>query len=246
MNTTRLRMTGTALAIALASAALLTACGGDDDSGGGAISNEGNEELFTSSGFQEALDAAEEDAGDDAGVLQLQITEGGASFKLRDGEQATGFVYTGGELVDQEVEIIGGGSLEGQDFPLADIDAAAIDKIVDGVKTESGLGDVQVTVMTLEKSSLDGELGWVVNAEGDGRSGLVFNADLDGSNVTSPTGAIAGAEDEGDTGTTTPSGTSTDDGAPTAPGAGADEAQEVAQCVQDAQGDIAKIQECAK
>jgi hypothetical protein len=45
-----------------------------------------------------------------------------------------------------------------------------------------------VTVMTLERSAIDGNLGWTINAEGGGRTGLVYNADPDGSNVTSPLG----------------------------------------------------------
>jgi len=180
------------LALALTASVALAACGGDDDSGGGGISNEGNESLFTSAGFTAALSAVEEKAGSDAQVLEVEISAGGASFSLRDGEQATGFVYTGGEVEDLEVDVIGPGSLEGTDFPFSEIDAAAIDKIVAGVKTESGVEDIEVTVMTLEKAPTDGTLKWVVNAEGGGRTGLVFNAAPDGSNVTSLTGDIAG------------------------------------------------------
>ena len=88
--------------------------------------------------------------------------------------------------------MIGPGSLEGQDFPLSEIDPAAIDKIVSGVKQQAGVNDLKVTVMTLEKSTVDGQLKWTINAEGGGRTGLVYNAEPDGSNVTSPLGDIAG------------------------------------------------------
>jgi hypothetical protein len=177
-------------------------------------------------------------------VLQLQITSGGANFKLRDGEQATGFVYTGGEVVDAEVEIIGGGSIEGQDFPIADIDPAAIDKIVDGVAAESGIADIRVTVMTLEKGLSDGILKWTVSAEGGGRTGLVFNAALDGSNVSSPVGDIAGADDPG---TSTDPGTAQESVPPIAEDAPTPaDAQAIADCVAAAQGDITKIRECSE
>ena len=180
------------LIIGLAVSALaLAACGGDDDG----ISNEGNEDLFTTSGFQKAYDAVQEKAGENAQVLQLQITAGGADFKLRSGEQATGFVYTGGEVHDEKVDIIGPGSIEGQDFPFSEIDPAAIDKIVSGVKSASDINDIKVTVMTLEKSAVDGKLKWVVNAEGGGRTGLVYNAEPDGSNVTSPIAAASSITD---------------------------------------------------
>ena len=118
------------------SAVALAACGG-----GSGVSNEGNSELLTTAGFQKAYDAVKNEAGENAQALQVQVTEGGADFKLRNGEQATGFVYTGGDLHDEKVDVIGPGSLEGQDFPFSEIDPAAIDKIVSGVKDASGVSD---------------------------------------------------------------------------------------------------------
>src|SRR4029077_2505894 len=79
------------------------------------------------------------------------------------------------------------------DFPLSEVDPAAINKIVSGVKEKSGVNDLNVTVMTLAKSPVDGLLKWVINAEGGGRTGLVYNAEPDGSNVASPLGDIAGS-----------------------------------------------------
>ena len=168
-------------------------------------------------------------AGDNAQALQVQITEVGADFKLRNGEQATGFVYTGGDLHDEKVDVIGPGSLEGQDFPFTEVDPAAIDKIVSGVKQASGVNDLKVTVMTLEKSAVDGQLNWTINAEGGGRTGLVYNAEPDGSNVTSPLPDIAGSGSGGTS--TTPSGKTP---------------AEIAQCVQQAGTDVSKIQACAQ
>jgi hypothetical protein len=204
------------------SAVALAACGSS-----GGTSTSGNSDLFTSAGFQKANDAVKEKAGENAQALQVQITEGGADFKLRNGEQATGFVYTGGDLHDEKVDVIGPGSLEGQDFPFSEIDPAAIDKIVSGVKEKAGVNDLKVTVMTLEKSPVDGTLKWTINAEGGGRTGLVYNAEPDGSNVTSPLGGIAGAGS---------SGTSTSGKTPA----------EIAQCVQQAGTDVSKIQACAQ
>jgi hypothetical protein len=207
------------------SALTIAACGGGGDGGD---PTKANAELFTTAGFQKAYDAVTDEAGENATLLQAQITSGGADFKLRQGEQATGFVYSGGELHDEQVDVIGPGSLEGQDFPISDVDPAAVDKIVSGVESESGVSDIKVTVMTLEKSAVDGKLKWIVNAEGGGRTGLVYNADPDGSNVTSPLGGISG----GGAGTTA-----------TAPNGKS--AQEIAQCVQRAGTDVNKIQACA-
>jgi hypothetical protein len=212
------------------SAVALAACGGSSDS----VSNEGNSELFTTAGFQKAYDAVKDKAGENAQALQVQITEGGADFKLRNGEQATGFVYTGGAIHDEKVDVIGPGSLEGQDFPFSEIDPAAIDKIVSGVKEKAGVTDLKVTVMTLEKSQIDGNLKWTINAEGGGRTGLVYNAEPDGSNVTSPLGDIAGS---GSGGTSTGGGSST---------SGTKSPQDIATCVQQAGTDVAKIQACTQ
>jgi hypothetical protein len=211
---------------AVLSAVALAACG----SSGGTSTN-GNSDLFTSAGFQKANDAVTDKAGENAQALQVQITEGGADFKLRSGEQATGFVYTGGDLHDEKVDVIGPGSLEGQDFPFSEIDPAAIDKIVSGIKEQAGVSDLKVTVMTLEKSAVDGQLKWTINAEGGGRTGLVYNAEPDGSNVTSPLGDIAGSG----SGTTS---------TPTAPNGKTP--QEIANCVQKAGTDITKIQACTQ
>jgi hypothetical protein len=124
--------------------------------------------------------------------------------------------------------VIGPGSLEGQDFPFSEIDPAAINEIVDGVKQESGVSDLKVTVMTLEKSSVDGQLKWTINAEGGGRTGLVYNAEPDGANVTSPLGDIAGSNSGS---TSTSSGKSP---------------QEIANCIQQAGTDVSKIQACTQ
>jgi|tagenome__1003787_1003787.scaffolds.fasta_scaffold20957206_3 hypothetical protein len=212
------------------SAVALAACGGTG------TSTSGNEDLFTTTGFQKAYDAVTDKAGENAQALQLQITEGGADFKLRSGEQATGFVYTGGDLHDEDVNVVGTGSLDGQDFPFSEIDPAAIDKIVSGVKEKAGVNDLKLTVMTLEKSPVDGQLKWAINAEGGGRTGLVYNAEPDGSNVTSPLGDIAGSS------TGTPSTPSS--GGVTAPNGKTP--QQIADCIQQAGTDISKIQACTQ
>jgi hypothetical protein len=223
---------GLTIGLAL-SAVALAACGGSS----GGTSTSGNDDLFTTAGFTKAYDAVKDKAGENAQTLQVQITQGGADFKLRSGEQATGFVYTGGDLHDETVDIIGTGSLAGQDFPFSEIDPAAINQIISGVKENAGVSDLTVTVMTLEKSPVDGQLKWTINAEGGGRTGLVFNAEPDGSNVTSPLDDIPGS---GSGTTSTPS----SGGGVTAPNGKTP--QEIADCIRQAGTDVSKIQACTQ
>jgi hypothetical protein len=230
---------GLTIGLAL-SAIALAACGGSS----GGTSTNGNDDLFTTAGFQKAFDAVKDKAGENGQALQVQITEGGADFKLRNGEQATGFVYTGGDLHDEQVQVVGPGSLNGQDFPFSEIDPAAIDKIVTGVKSQGDVSDLKVTVMTLEKSPVDGQLKWTINAEGGGRTGLVYNADPDGSNVTNPLGGIAGAGSGTTSTSTSCGGSGSASGGVTAPNGKTP--AEIAQCVQQAGTDVSKIQACAQ
>jgi hypothetical protein len=226
--------------IGLALGALgIAACGGSS----GGTSTNGNDDLFTTAGFQKAFDAVTDKAGENATVLQVQVTSGGADFKLREGEQATGFVYTGGDLHDEKVDVVGPGSLEGQDYPIAQVDPAAIDKIVSGVESETGASDAKVTVMTLEKSAVDGQLKWTIIAEAGGRTALPYTAEPDGSNVKSAASGIAGAG----TPTSPPSTTPTTGGGSTGGyGANGKTPQEIAQCLQQAAGDVSKAQACVQ
>jgi hypothetical protein len=225
----------------------LAACGGGDSDSGDDVapSTSGNDDLFTTPGFTDALDAVSGQEGDDAPLLRIQVTSGGAEFQIRDGEQATGYIYSGGDLNPVDVEVIGTGSLEGEDFPLTEVDPAAIDKIDEGVQEASGVDDIKITVLTLEKSALDGKLRWVINAEGGGRTGLVYNADPDGSNVTSPTGDIPGSGDAGGDGSSDAGG-SGGGGDTGASGGSVPDAQALADCIQKAGGDVQKIQACTQ
>ena len=96
--------------------------------------------------------------------------------------------------------------------------------------------------MTLEKSAVDGQLKWTINAEGGGRTGLVYNAEPDGSNVTSPLGGIAGS------GTSTSGGgtSSSASGGITVTAPSGKTPQQITECIQKAGTDVSKIQACTQ
>jgi len=219
----------------------LAACGGSS----GGTSTNGNNELFTSAGFQKAYDAVKaKSSGKPA--LQVQITSGGAEFTLKEGDHATGFLYTGGDVHPETVQLVGPGTIEGQDFPLTETYVAAIDKINSALPSVSGIKDIKVKVLTLDKQNSEGTLRWTIVAEGGGRTDLPYTAEPDGSNVTSPLAGIGGAG----TGTT-PTGTSTSGGgaASTTGGVTAPNGktpQEIANCIQQAGTDVSKIQACTQ
>ncbi len=160
-------------------------CGGGDDSGGGSptLSAEPSEELLTSAGFEPALDAVAEKAGDDALVLQLQLSERGAVFRLIEGGEPSSLLYTGGgQLVEQEIEVLGTQLSPDDAFAVSDIDPAAIDRIADGVVQEAGEG-TELTGLTLEFVEGASEVVWTASARAEDGSAQVFSAELDGSGV---------------------------------------------------------------
>jgi hypothetical protein len=163
----------TAILAALALAAGLVACGGDDE-----VSNE---DLLTASGFETALEAVEGEAGDDAAALRVQVTAAGAEFRLLTEDGATAYAYSGGELAEVQVAVIAG-SLEGEEFPLSDVDPGAIDEIADGISDKLG-DDAALTALSLETAGLDGVPRWTVSAQAPDGSGEVFVAEPDGSEL---------------------------------------------------------------
>lgn len=151
------------LPVAIASAAI-AGCGGDERSGG---------ELLSGDGLERALDAVREEAGEDASLLRVQITDRGSEFQLA-GARPRGLIYTGEAL--QETEIVTAGGVAAAAFPLADVDPEAVERLIDGAEAQRD-GSFEPVAITLERSRLDGELRWTVN----GQDGGEFIAGPDGT-----------------------------------------------------------------
>ena len=225
------------IALAAGFAALaLAACGSSDSDSSSDDSSSGGGDQFTSAELAKNLDVVKSKAGDTAELLEVQITSGGTDYKVRDGEKATGYHFDPGstDAQDVQVDVIGSGSLENSAYPISEVDPAAVDKMLFDAPEVSGVSDFTPTVMTLSNSfSVSGEVQWTINGDGAGRTGLVLNAKPDGSGLSTPGGQV-------------PSGTDTSAGsATTVPGDVTEKAQDVAKCIQDANGDIDKIQACA-
>jgi hypothetical protein len=153
------------LPVAAIASLLIAACGGGEDPSG--------EELFSGDGFGRAHDAVREEAGADAPLLRVQVTDRGAEFQLL-GEEPRGLIYTGEAL--QETEILAPAGLAEAAFPLSEVDPEAIGRLVDSAKKQAG-GELTPVAVTLERSTLDGELRWTLNAQG----GLAYSAGPDGA-----------------------------------------------------------------
>jgi hypothetical protein len=238
------------LLLALAAALSLAACGGSDSDSGDS-STEGGGDQFTTAAFKETLDQVKADVGEDAELLDVQITSAGTDYKIRSGDQATGLHFDPGssDAQDVDVELIGSGAIEDNVFPISDVDPAAIDKMVEGAPAAIGVDDFEVTVMTLGLSfSGNGDVNWTINGDGSGRTALVLQADPDGSNLTAPGGAVGGSSstDTADPTATTDTGaTGGSDNPPPNSATGGGDSAAVLECIKNAAGDVAKIQACA-
>lgn len=160
----------TATAMVVAAGIALAACGEETV----------NENPFTSEGFGNAVEAIAEDAGEDTSLVQVQIKQGRALFKAREGDSVRVLVFPGDVFEPVGPEAVGE-TPGGEEFPLSDVDPEAVDRILEAVGEQSEVRGIEVSVMTLQRRA-DEELGWVIRAEGGGQR-LVLDADADGSDV---------------------------------------------------------------
>ena len=235
------------VAILAALALALAGCGGsdDEDESGGGDSEGGNERLFSSSGFGEALDAAGESAGDDAQVIAIEVTDRGAEFSLLSDGEASGLIYTNGQLADSELDVVGGAPGGADGFPLSDVDAGAVDAMVAGVAQASGVSGLEIVALALEPDE-SGNPRWTITATGGGGETLTYRAAPDGSDLVAADDATRGQAGSGGE-TDEPVAPEPAQPTPGAPGApSVADAQAALECVQAAEGDVEQLQECAK
>ena len=159
------------------------------DSSGSDPTKAGAESLFKRANFTKALGAVRAREGGGAPMLKIQVLPGQGEFQIKEGQRARGYRYDpkSGDLEKIKVQIVGPGSIEGEDFSLRRVPTDVTERLDRAVRAHKGL---HATVMTLERGTVDRQLRWTVNAEGNGRTGIVFNANADGSGIQQPGGNI--------------------------------------------------------
>jgi hypothetical protein len=190
-----------------------------------------SQSLYRAANFDAALTALEGHAGKNPELLEVDVMPYMAEFQIKDGQKAKGYRYyaKNGDMGEFKVKIVGGGSIEGSQFPYETIGAGVTERLA--ASTAEQAHDLKVTNMTIRREIVDGHLAWSVNAESDERTGLVFEADPDGSGLADATqralersGAQSGA----------------------AAGSAAKDATSQSDCLLEAAGDAAKVQACVE
>jgi hypothetical protein len=188
-----------------------------------------SDSLYSSDNFAKVYDQIKSKTGSDAQLLETRISPGNMEVQVRNGEKASGLSYniSDKQLVPQQVDLVGPGTLEGSSYPISKLRPDAPGRVAAAVRAKLG-GDAHVTNMTLKKDGVtQGKLKWVVNADAQGRTSLVYYVSPNGTKVT------------GSPGTTAPI-----PGASSVPSTGIPDTQKYTKCVTAAGGDPTKIQRC--
>jgi hypothetical protein len=179
---------------------------------------------FTGAGFSSALEKVTAEVGSGQQLTRLFINDVQTQFIVRRGEGVEAYSVRAdtGELVREEatVTISGNAKISDFAFSLDAVDPGVLDGMLAAARKQSGVADFEPTVVSLERAIPFGsrQLEWTINAQGGGRD-LLYRAAADGSGVRS----------EGE-------------GSPIAPAA--QQAEELNDCIQEANNDPDKIFAC--
>lgn len=149
------------------------------------VSSDIPEDPFSSESLRLATDLVRREVGGDAELTKLTINPVLTEFHVRQGNGARGFQLRAGEdkLQAVLVRVVGTGSLDEFSFPLSKVDPDSVDRMVAEAKRISGAGDFEPNVLALEKALVNKRLRWLITAEGGGRIGLTYIARPDGRRV---------------------------------------------------------------
>jgi hypothetical protein len=166
--------------------------------------------------------------GAGARLLALNVLPWMAEFRVAVGEGIKGYRwYAKNEsLVGFEEKISGSESIEPKKFALETVRPGITARLAAGVRER--VRGARVTNMSLDRDIIDRALEWSVVAETDTRTGLVFQARADGTGLADPS-------------TFSRRKNPARSGSQVIP----PDARRRIRCVQQAQGDTAKLQKCA-
>jgi hypothetical protein len=150
-----------------------------------------SQSLYRSANLQRAVEAVQGKVGSHAGLLELSVLPGQADFTLRNGEKAFGYRWDAGaqSLVPLTINVIGSGSLKGEDFPISQARPDSMSRIVAALAQQG----MTPTTMTLRRRVSDGLVRWAVSADGRGRTSVAYSADVSGGHVVNVEQAAASA-----------------------------------------------------
>jgi hypothetical protein len=147
---------------------------------------EPEQSLYRRENMAAAIRALRRKAGSRALLLKVTVLPYAVEWHLRKGERATGYQWFAKrkQLEPIQVNVIGTGSLDDEDFTLRRVSADVVAKLDARVRDEDA--QYSTTNLVLERVPPDAYLRWSINAEAEGRSGLVWNADPDGRGFADP------------------------------------------------------------
>ncbi len=161
MYTVRSRLIVRAVAVVVIVAAGVTAKIVLSHSGSASSSNPTNvsadQSLYRPANLQRAISAVEAKVGSRAGLLELSVLPGQADFTLRHGEKAFGYRWDASalSLAPLSINVVGSGSLNGQDFPLSQAQPTAMGKIAADLAHQG----MTASTMTLRRQASNGLVG---------------------------------------------------------------------------------------
>jgi hypothetical protein len=147
---------------------------------------EPGESLFVRENLARAQTALQRRVGRNARVLKVTVQPHAVEWHLRKGERATGFQWFANrtELEPIQVNVVGTGSLDDEDFTLGRVRPSVVSRLDARVHDEDS--EYQTTSLVMERVPPDAYLRWQITAEAEGRSGLVWNANPDGRGFADP------------------------------------------------------------
>jgi hypothetical protein len=150
---------------------------------------------FTTASFAGAVAALREEVGPGKQLTRLFINEVQTQFIVRsggNGVEAYSVRADTGEMAreDATITISGNAKIDDFAFALDGLKPGAVDRMVATARRDSGRGDFEPSVLSLERGIPFGnrELEWTINATGGGRN-LLYRASAEGRNVRNIGGA---------------------------------------------------------